>query len=90
RRPGDIAAVLRILPPLLVLDLWICALIGCLTTPEQEARHLPKVAWLIIVLLFPLLGSLAWLVAGRQRPPRTAGRPGGARGARPTAPDDDP
>ncbi|WP_442973940.1 PLDc N-terminal domain-containing protein, partial [Saccharothrix sp. ST-888] len=30
------------------------AFIHCLTTPEQEDRHLPKVAWLIIVLLFPL------------------------------------
>ncbi|KJK55739.1 PLD nuclease N-terminal domain-containing protein [Saccharothrix sp. ST-888] len=82
--------MLRILPPLLVLALWIWAFIDCLTTPEQEARHLPKVAWVIIVLLFPLVGSIAWLVAGRQRAARTAGGPSGARGGRPTAPDDDP
>ncbi|GAA0662767.1 PLD nuclease N-terminal domain-containing protein [Kitasatospora atroaurantiaca] len=84
--------MLRILPPLLALALWIWAFIDCLTTPEDEVRHLPKVVWVIIVLFFPLLGSIAWLVAGKQRggllPARAAAteRPGG----RSVAPDDDP
>ncbi|MFB7662620.1 PLD nuclease N-terminal domain-containing protein [Kitasatospora sp. NPDC056138] len=83
--------MLRILPPLLALALWIWAFIDCLTTPEEEVRHLPKVAWVIVVLLFPLVGSIAWLVAGRQRAgARTAGGPDGARSGRPMAPDDDP
>ncbi|MGW4647132.1 PLD nuclease N-terminal domain-containing protein [Kitasatospora sp. NPDC004289] len=78
--------MLRILPPLLVLALWVWAFIDCLTTPEEEVRYLPKVIWIIIVLLFPLVGSIAWLVAGKQRgalrPARTA--------AAPVAPDDNP
>ncbi|GAA2231205.1 MULTISPECIES: PLD nuclease N-terminal domain-containing protein [Kitasatospora] len=85
--------MLRILPPLLVLALWIWAFIDCLTTPEEEVRHLPKAAWVIIVLLFPLVGSVAWLAAGRWRgraAARTASGPDGAGRTRPMAPDDDP
>ncbi|GGX62861.1 PLD nuclease N-terminal domain-containing protein [Streptomyces minutiscleroticus] len=61
--------MLRLLPSLLVLALWIYAFIDCLTTPEKEVRHLPKVVWIIIVLLFGtvLLGPIAWLVAGKVR-----------------------
>ncbi|WP_255955223.1 PLD nuclease N-terminal domain-containing protein [Streptomyces odontomachi] len=61
--------MLRYLPFLLVLALWIYAFIDCLNTPEQEVRHLPKVVWVIIILLFGevLIGPIAWLVAGRSR-----------------------
>ncbi len=61
--------MLRYLPFLLVLALWIYAFIDCLNTPEEEVRHLPKVVWVIIVLLFGevLIGPVAWLVAGKVR-----------------------
>ncbi|WP_406400342.1 PLD nuclease N-terminal domain-containing protein [Streptomyces sp. NBC_00879] len=61
--------MLRYLPFLLVLALWIYAFIDCLNTPEQEVKHLPKVVWVIIVLLFGevLIGPIAWLAAGRDR-----------------------
>ncbi|MER5463668.1 PLD nuclease N-terminal domain-containing protein [Streptomyces sp. NPDC002668] len=61
--------MLRYLPFLLVLALWIYAFIDCLNTPEQEVKHLPKVVWIIIVLLFGevLIGPVAWLVAGKAR-----------------------
>ncbi|MFD5466178.1 PLD nuclease N-terminal domain-containing protein [Kitasatospora sp. NPDC127059] len=98
--------MLRILLTIVLpLALWVWAFIDCLVTPEGEVKHLPKPIWLIVVLLFPPLGPIAWLVAGRQRgflragapdglPGRQAadGRPGfGApRGGRQVAPDDDP
>ncbi|MEU6818291.1 PLD nuclease N-terminal domain-containing protein [Streptomyces sp. NPDC046860] len=77
--------MLRYLPFLLVLALWIYAFVDCLNTPEDEVRHLPKVAWVFIVLLFGevLIGPLAWLITGKVR--RTTG-PGPAW----VAPDDDP
>ncbi|BFV58665.1 PLD nuclease N-terminal domain-containing protein [Kitasatospora sp. CMC57] len=78
--------MLRILPPLLLLALWIWAFIDCLTTPEQEVKHLPKVAWVIIVLLFPLVGSIAWLAIGKRRDGLTSVRAPG----RQVAPDDNP
>lgn len=90
--------MLRILTFVLPLALWVWAFIDCLTTPEEEVKHLPKVIWVIVVLLFPLVGSIAWLVAGKQRGAyRTSGRADagggpvhGGRGGRPLAPDDDP
>ncbi|MCX4549050.1 PLD nuclease N-terminal domain-containing protein [Streptomyces sp. NBC_01387] len=61
--------MLRYLPFLLVLALWIYAFIDCLNTPEEEVRGLPKVIWVIIILLFGevLVGPIAWIVAGKQR-----------------------
>ncbi|MER6560235.1 PLD nuclease N-terminal domain-containing protein [Streptomyces sp. NPDC001027] len=61
--------MLRYLPFLLVLALWIYAFIDCLNTPEEEVRGLPKVVWVIIILLFGevLVGPVAWLVAGKTR-----------------------
>ncbi|WP_367321473.1 PLD nuclease N-terminal domain-containing protein [Streptomyces sp. HUAS ZL42] len=65
----------RYLPFLLVLALWIYAFIDCLNTPEEEVRGLPKVVWVIIILLFGevLIGPIAWLVAGKNRRPAPAG-----------------
>ncbi len=50
---------------LLFLALWIFCFIDVLTTPDPACRNLPKLAWIFIVLLLPLVGSIAWLVAGR-------------------------
>ncbi|MFE5579923.1 PLD nuclease N-terminal domain-containing protein [Kitasatospora sp. NPDC056531] len=91
--------MLRILLTIVLpLALWVGAFIDCLVAPEGEVKHLPKPIWLIIVLLFPPLGPIAWLVAGKQRGFLRAGAPGGhpgqppgaARRGRPLAPDDDP
>ncbi|KUO11550.1 PLD nuclease N-terminal domain-containing protein [Streptomyces sp. DSM 15324] len=81
--------MLRYLPFLLVLALWIYAFIDCLNTPEEEVRGLPKVVWVLIILLFGevLVGPVAWLVAGKVR--GVPGR-GGAGGGTWVAPDDNP
>lgn len=67
--------MLRYLPFLLVLALWIYAFIDCLNTPESQVRGLPKVVWVLIILLFGevLVGPVAWLVAGKQRQPVAGG-----------------
>jgi hypothetical protein len=85
--------MLRLLPVLIVLGLALVALIDCLARDEDEIRGLPKVIWVFVILLFPLLGGVAWFFAGRARSPegRPRRRPGlGAPPARPLAPDDDP
>ncbi|MEW1546770.1 PLD nuclease N-terminal domain-containing protein [Streptomyces tsukubensis] len=89
--------MLRYLPFLLVLALWIYAFIDVLNTPKDEVRNLPWIVWVIIVLLFGevLIGPIAWFAAGRPR--RTAAygggggafSPGGRRGGW-VAPDDNP
>ncbi|WP_148612402.1 PLDc N-terminal domain-containing protein [Nocardioides rubriscoriae] len=45
--------------------LWVYCLVEVIQTPEGSIRNLPKVVWLLLVLLFPFVGSVAWLVAGR-------------------------
>jgi hypothetical protein len=52
---------------LVVLALWIFCIFDVITTPEYQMNHLPKLAWLLIVFLLPTIGSIVWLVVGRDR-----------------------
>jgi hypothetical protein len=56
---------------LILLAVWLFCIIDVITTDESQIRNLPKVGWLIIVLLFFDIGSLAWLIAGRPWSART-------------------
>lgn len=49
---------------LIMLALWIFCIIDVITTPDGAARNLPKLVWLLIVLILPDIGSIVWLVAG--------------------------
>ncbi|MFD4033956.1 PLD nuclease N-terminal domain-containing protein [Streptomyces sp. NPDC058637] len=86
--------MLRALIYLLPLALTIYAFIDCLNTPEDEVKHLPKVAWVFIILLFWIVGPIVWLAAGKTRADRGAGRTPSEwhRNRRTTwvAPDDNP
>ncbi|WP_328789291.1 MULTISPECIES: PLD nuclease N-terminal domain-containing protein [unclassified Streptomyces] len=79
--------MLRYLPFLLILALTIYAFIDCLNTAEPEVKHLPKVVWVIIILLFSIVGPVVWLFAGKDRGAAGGGR---ARRAQWVAPDDNP
>jgi len=57
---------------LLLLALWIFCLVDVITCDESECRNLPKMLWLMIVLVLPDVGSVLWRVAGR---PQGRGRP---------------
>ena len=71
----------------------IYALIECLMTPKHQVRAFPKAAWVLVIVLVPLIGALLWLFLGRARSRRngSGGAPGGRPSAprRPTSPDDD-
>jgi len=81
--------MLRYLPFLLVLALWIYAFVDCLNTPEEDVRGMPKLAWVFVILLFGevLVGPVAWLIAGR---PRRTGAEETAAPGQWIAPDDNP
>jgi hypothetical protein len=73
---------------------WLWAIFDSITSEKDRVRNLPKMAWVIVVLLFFDVGALAWALLGRPRtgPQRGPGprgtlrpRPGG-----PVGPDDDP
>ncbi|HEX3336959.1 MAG TPA: PLD nuclease N-terminal domain-containing protein [Jatrophihabitans sp.] len=68
----------------IALGVWIFCIIDVITTPEPQCRNLPKIAWLLIVILLSDLGSIAWLVAGRTWNSQPGGRPAG-RGLFPPA-----
>ncbi|WP_028934587.1 PLD nuclease N-terminal domain-containing protein [Pseudonocardia spinosispora] len=50
---------------LAVFCLWLYCLLDVLTTDDDACRNLPRLVWLIFVVLAPLAGSIVWLVAGR-------------------------
>ncbi len=68
---------------LLIIALMVGAMIDIIRREDSQVRFLPKLAWLVIVVLLPLIGSLLWFAIGREyseaglRIPRMrpAGRP---------------
>ncbi len=72
---------------LLVVALWIFCLVDVIVSKEDECRNLPKLLWLLIVLMLPDIGSVLWLIVGR---PRGQHQPWQQRMTRPTATSGDP
>jgi hypothetical protein len=58
---------------LLLLALWVFCIVDVITSNEWEVRNLPKMGWLLIVLLLPDVGSIIWLIAGRPQKLGVAG-----------------
>ncbi|MFI6014932.1 PLD nuclease N-terminal domain-containing protein [Streptomyces sp. NPDC051243] len=85
--------MLRVLMFLVPLALSVYAFIDCISTKEEDIRHMPKPLWAILVLVFPLVGSISWLIAGKKRSPAAEGWSGvrdQRRRQRWVAPDDNP
>ncbi|NTW39286.1 MAG: hypothetical protein HGA44_05245 [Cellulomonadaceae bacterium] len=94
--------MLRALPIVLEMALLVFALIDCIQTDSIVVRNLSKGLWILLIILLPIVGSVAWLVAGRpvasargtSRVPwpstTTAGFPEYERPRAPRGPDDDP
>ena len=62
----------------LLIALWLYCIFDVIATDEILMRSLPKMAWLIIVIIIPDIGSIAWLALGR--PQFAGGRPGDTEG----------
>lgn len=50
----------------LVIALMIGALIDIITRDDSQVKYLPKMVWIIIVILVPLIGSALWFGLGRE------------------------
>ena len=50
---------------LIYLVIMVIALIDIITTDDTAVRGLPKFAWVILVVMLPLVGALVWLAVGR-------------------------
>jgi hypothetical protein len=64
---------------------WVYTLVDCIRTDESRVRGLPKIAWVFVIILLPLVGSVLWFLIGKERRTRITPRPTTTR-----APDDDP
>ncbi|WP_069386338.1 PLD nuclease N-terminal domain-containing protein [Cellulosimicrobium cellulans] len=91
----------RVLLVLLAVGLAVYALVDLSSSDEDERGGIPKGLWVVLIVLLPFVGAIAWILVRRSQRSATryggggrfaAGRPGPARRRRsgPVAPDDDP
>ncbi|MCD4523877.1 PLD nuclease N-terminal domain-containing protein [Nocardioides sp. cx-173] len=64
---------LQLLGAVVTFALWVFCLVDVIGSDESRIRNLSKIVWLLVVLLFPFIGSVAWLVAGRPEKVRRSG-----------------
>ena len=62
---------------------YIYSVADCALFDRSRVRGLPKPMWLLIIILFPVIGGILWFLIGRGRRRADTAR-------RVTAPDDDP
>lgn len=87
---------------MLLLAFWLYCVFDVVMAEPSLVRNLPKLVWLVFVVVVPTVGGIAWLLAGRpagasfrpgstdhrpRRPPSSPPRPGTTP---PRGPDDDP
>jgi hypothetical protein len=90
--------------PLLAVAFLLYCVLDVVRSRDDEIRNLPRMVWLALVVLLPVLGGVVWLIAGRpvsskdaegpRRRPSAGSVPAPRRprpsAAAPRGPDDDP
>jgi hypothetical protein len=54
---------------LVLLCVWVFCVFEAITADPAAVRNLPKLLWVILVIVLLDVGSLLWLLAGRPRGP---------------------
>lgn len=62
---------MTVIVSVLLLVLMFAALADIITVDESKIKHLPKLVWIIIVILLPMIGSILWFLVGRVYAPRS-------------------
>jgi hypothetical protein len=78
--------LLRVVLAVAVLAIFVYGLVDVIRTDARLTRGISKPAWIVVMIVLPVIGAILWLLIGRPRgtpPPRENYR-------HPTAPDDDP
>jgi Phospholipase_D-nuclease N-terminal len=65
--------VIRLAPFVIEFALLVFCVIDVVQTPEIDIRNLPQWGWIILIIFIPLVGCVAWLVAGRPVRTKTQG-----------------
>lgn len=56
--------VYLVIPALMLLPV-LAALIDVITRENWQIQHLPKLTWVFVIILLPVVGSIAWFAVGR-------------------------
>jgi len=70
------------------LVLFVLALISALSA--ERVRNAPRLVWVLVILLVPLLGPISYFLWGRPAAAPREGTPIRRTKSRPSSPDDDP
>lgn len=49
---------------IIALLLVVGALVDIIVRDDAQVRHLPKFAWILLVIVLPLIGSIVWFAIG--------------------------
>lgn len=88
--------MIHVLVTLLLLGVWLYCVLDVLRTDDSEFRHLSRRGWFAVAFFGFVIGSVLWLLEGRDRrrvpvpgaPMSAGGLP--PDGGAPRGPEDDP
>lgn len=76
----------RVLLAVAVLTIVVYGLVDVIRTDRRLTRGISKPAWIVVMVVLPVIGAALWFIFGRPR----GSRPAKQTFRHPTAPDDDP
>jgi hypothetical protein len=71
---------------LLMLAATVFAVVDIVLRDDGQIKHMPKLVWLLLVILLPLVGVVLWFAIGREYPERAPRAPRPAHRDAPPAP----
>lgn len=51
---------------LITFAFFVVALLDVIMRRDDQIKHLPKIMWVFIVILLPLVGAILWFAIGRE------------------------
>jgi hypothetical protein len=78
--------LLRVALAVAVLVIFVYGLVDVIRTDGRLTRGISKPAWIVVMIVLPVVGAILWLLIGRPR----GASPQQQSQRHPTAPDDDP
>ena len=65
-----------VLPTVLAFALTLYALLDCARTPEESLpARMPKFLWIMLIVVFPAVGPIAWIIVSRVKAAEGPRRP---------------
>ncbi len=56
---------------LIVFVVMVAALIDAITRRSDQIKHLPKLVWILLIVIMPFIGSVLWFAIGREWGPQS-------------------